>query len=108
MVIYKTSRYKRVLKTKIMKKNKEKENQRIIDIENLILNSPTLDMLLKNPFSRIYSIEQKNGDLKEIFTARLNGKMRLWMKPKGEYPYNNKLITEIEFIDIDDKHYGEG
>lgn len=30
------------------------------------------------------------------------------MKPIGEYPYNNKMITEIEFIDIDDKHYGEG
>lgn len=91
-----------------MKEKKERENQRIIDIENLILNSPTLDILLKNPFSRIYSIEQKTGDLKEIFTAHLNNKMRLWMKPKCEYPYNNKLITEIEFIDIDDKHYGEG
>jgi hypothetical protein len=30
------------------------------------------------------------------------------MKPVGEYPYNNEEIIEIEFIEIDDKHYGEG
>ena len=30
------------------------------------------------------------------------------MKPIGEYPYNNILIDKIEFIKIDDKHYGEG
>lgn len=108
MIIYKTSHYKRALKNKIMKKNKEKENQRIIDIENLILNSPTLEGLLMNPFSKIYSIEQKSGDLREIYTAAINKKIRLWMKPKSAYPYNNKVITEIEFIDIDDKHYGEG
>lgn len=30
------------------------------------------------------------------------------MKPIGEYPYKKVEITEIEFINIDDKHYGEG
>ena len=30
------------------------------------------------------------------------------MKPIGSYPYNTMEITDIEFIDIDDKHYGEG
>ncbi len=30
------------------------------------------------------------------------------MKPIGEYPYNKIEIDEIEFINLDDKHYGEG
>ena len=30
------------------------------------------------------------------------------MKPIGKYPYNILEIEEIEFIDIDNKHYGEG
>ena len=53
-------------------------------------------------------IEQKKGNLKEYYTARINQKIRLIMKPIGSYPYNTLEITDIEFIDIDDKHYGEG
>ena len=30
------------------------------------------------------------------------------MKPIGEYPYNLVEITEIEFVEIDDSHYGDG
>lgn len=30
------------------------------------------------------------------------------MKPIGEYPYNQIEITDIEFLEIDDKHYGDG
>lgn len=30
------------------------------------------------------------------------------MKPKGEYPYDLVSIEAIEFVKIDDKHYGEG
>ena len=30
------------------------------------------------------------------------------MKPVGKYPYNEIEITEMEFIEIDDQHYGDG
>lgn len=47
--------------------------------------------------------------MKEIYTAKLNGKLRLDMKPCSDYPYNKlEDIIEIEFIEIDDKHYREG
>lgn len=61
-----------------------------------------------SPFKDIYHIEQKKGNLKEFYTARINNKIRLIMKPLGDYPYNKVEITEIEFINIDDSHYGEG
>ena len=44
-----------------------------------------------------------------LFTPRkINNKIRLQMKPVGVYPYNMIEIQEIEFIKIDDSHYGEG
>lgn len=30
------------------------------------------------------------------------------IKPIGEYPYVLETIIEIELVEIDDKHYGEG
>ena len=53
----------------------------------------------------IINIEQKKGDMKEYITARLNGHTRLIMKPVSNYPYNYVEIVEIEFIDINEKHY---
>ena len=38
----------------------------------------------------------------------LNSKLRLIMKPVGEYPYKEIEIDNIIFDDIDDSHYGEG
>lgn len=64
--------------------------------------------LLENPYKVIYHIEAKKGSLKEYYTARINDKLRLVMKPNGEYPYETINIEKIEFINIDDKHYGEG
>lgn len=64
--------------------------------------------LLCSPYKDIYCITKKSGNLKEYYTARINSKLRLIMKPIGDYPYNNMLIEEIEFVSIDDKHYGEG
>lgn len=64
-------------------------------------------MLILNPYKNVYYIEQKKGNLKEFYTARINDKIRLVMKPVGTYPYNKIEIIEIEFIDIDNKHYGE-
>ena len=61
--------------------------------------------LILNNYSKIYNIEKKTGDLKEYYTARLNGKIRLIMKPIGEYPYNLIEIEGIEFTEIDENHY---
>ena len=108
MKIIKGKSYVRDYKKKIEYKHLYKEKERIKNIEDLILDSKNLKSLILNPLSSIYCIEQKKGNLKEIYTARINQKMRLCIKPIGEYPYNIVEITELEFLRIDDKHYGEG
>ena len=45
---------------------------------------------------------------KEFYTARINQNIRLFIRPVGEYPYNIIDIIELEFVSIDDSHYGEG
>ena len=106
--IIKDKTYIKDYKKKIVYRHLLKEIERIKDIENLILDSKDLKSLMLNPLRIIYGIEQKKGDLKEIFTADVNSKIRLYIKPIGEYPYNMVEITELEFIKIDNKHYGEG
>ena len=106
MIITETSKYKRSLK-KILK-NKTRELERLENIRNLILECDNLHLLLLSEFKNVYRIEKKTGDLKEFYTARLNDKIRLLMRPLGEYPYKEIEINEIIFEDIDDKHYGEG
>ena len=108
MKIIKDKTYIKDYKKKIVYRHLLKEIERIKDIENLILDSKDLKSLMLNPLRIIYGIEQKKGDLKEIFTADVNSKIRLYIKPIGEYPYNMVEITELEFIKIDNKHYGEG
>ncbi len=104
MRIIKEKTYIKDVNKKILKNHKIKEQELLNQIENLILDSENLEMLLRNPLSRIYHIEKKEGDLKEIYTAKLE-KLRLHMKPIGEYPYNKIEIVEIEFLKIDEKHY---
>lgn len=108
MKIIKGKAYIKDYKKKIEYKHLYKETQRIKNIEDLILDSQNFKLLLVNPLSTIYGIEQKKGDLKEIYTARVNQKIRLYIKPIGEYPYNVVEIKELEFLKIDDKHYGDG
>ena len=108
MKIIKTKNYEKDFKKKIKSKHKKLEMEIISSIENLILDSSDFKSLLLNPLSRIYNIKQKEGNLKEIFTADINNKMRLYIKPVGEYPYKQMEIIELEFIQIDDKHYGDG
>ena len=105
-IIYLT-KYKRDYK-KIQKKHMLQEIRRIENIKNIIISSLNLHELLLNPYSKVYCIEQKHGNLKEIVTAKVSDKIRLYMKPHGDYPYKFIEIEEIEFIKIDDKHYGEG
>lgn len=108
MKIIKSKNYEKDYKKKILNKYKQKEINRIQNIEELVLDSENLKSLLLNPLSLVYNIRQKEGVLKEIFTANVNSKIRLYMKPIGEYPYNKIEIKSIEFLKIDDKHYGEG
>lgn len=108
MIIIKTKQYKKDLEKMIIKKHKKEEKSKIDSIENLILSQKNLKELINNPYRLIYNIEKKNGNLKEIYTAKINDKMRLYIKPIGKYPYNIMEITEIQFECIDDKHYGEG
>lgn len=108
MKICKSKEYIKSLKKEIISKHLSNELERIQNIEDLILDSPNLKELMMNPLSRVYSIEQKKGNLKDIFTAKINSKIRLHVKPIGEYPYNMLEITELEFLKIDNKHYGDG
>lgn len=106
MIIIETNKYKKS-RQKVLK-NKKRELERLENIKNIIINSENLHKLLLSQFKNIYRIEKKTGNLKEYYTARLNDKLRLLMKPVGEYPYKEVEIEEIIFEDIDDKHYGEG
>jgi plasmid maintenance system killer protein len=106
MNIIETSKYKKS-KSKVLK-NKSQELERLENIINVILSSENLHRLLLSEYKVIYRIEKKKGALKEYYTARLNSKLRLLMKPVGNYPYNDMEIEEIIFEDIDDTHYGEG
>ena len=97
MRIIKEKTYIKDVNKKILKNHKIKEQELLNQIENLILDSENLEMLLRNPLSRIYHIEKKEGDLKEIYTARLE-KLRLHMKPIGEYPYNKITVKRLVHI----------
>lgn len=106
--IIKGKAYIKDYKKKIEYKHLKKEIERISNIEELILDSQNLKSLLMNPLSIVFGIEQKKGNLKEIYTAKVNEKIRLYIKPVGEYPYNVVEINELEFLMIDNKHYGDG
>ena len=106
MVIIESKKYKKSYQKKL--KNKEAELARLENIKNIIISSNTLHDLLISEYKKIYHIEKKKGQLKEYYTARLNNKIRLLLRPIGEYPYREMEITEIIFDDIDDKHYGDG
>lgn len=106
--IIESKNYVKDYKKLIINKHLTKEKEKIDNIKNVIIVSNNLQKLINSPYKNVYYIEKKKGDLKEYYSARINEKLRLIMKPIGEYPYNNILIDKIEFIKIDDKHYGEG
>ncbi len=108
MKIIKGKTYLKEYKKKIKNKHLNKEIERILNIEELILDSQNFKELLLNPLSIVYGIRQKKENLKEIYTANINEKIRLYIKPIGEYPYNVVEINELEFLKIDNKHYGDG
>ena len=105
MQIIKTKTYIKDLQKKIKNKHKKKEQE---TIEELMIQSKNRQEVIINPLSRVYNIEKKQGNLKEIYTANINMKLRMYIKPIGEYPYKLEEIVEVELREIDDRHYGEG
>lgn len=108
MIIQETSAYKRDVKRKLVNKNKNEELEKLDDIKVFLQSKDNMKEVMSDPIHNIYDIEQKHGNLKEFFTAKLNSKIRLKMKPIGEYPYNLIEIVGISFVEVDDHHYGEG
>ena len=105
MQIIKTKTYIKDLQKKIKNKHKKKEQE---TIEELMIQSKNMQEVIISPLSRVYNIEKKQGNLKEIYTANINMKLRMYIKPIGEYPYKLEKIVEVELREIDDRHYGEG
>lgn len=103
--VIESKQYKKSYKKIIMNKHLEEEKERLQRIIDLILNEKNMYTLMLNNYSKIYNIEKKEGNLKEYYTARLNSKIRLVMKPIGDYPYSLIQIEEIELIEINDRHY---
>lgn len=108
MQIIKTKTYIKDLQKKIKNNYKKKEQETIEAIEELMIQSKNMQEVIINPLSRVYNIEKKQGNLKEIYTANINMKLRMYIKPIGEYPYKLEEIVEVELREIDDQHYGEG
>lgn len=108
MQIIKTKTYIKDLQKKIKNKHKKKEQETIEAIEELMIQSKNRQEVIINPLSRVYNIEKKQGNLKEIYTVNINMKLRMYIKPIGEYPYKLEKIVEVELREIDDQHYGEG
>ena len=107
LIIKESSQYKRDLK-KLEKKHMVKEINNIKEICEFVTIFNNMHELLSNNQRFLYGIEKKKGNLKEIYTAKVNSKIRLYMHPVGDYPYNLIEIDMIELEKIDDKHYGEG
>ena len=95
MQIIKTKTYIKDLQKKIKNKHKKKEQETIEAIEELMIQSKNRQEVIINPLSRVY-------------TANINMKLRMYIKPIGEYPYKLEKIVEVELREIDDRHYGEG
>ena len=108
MKIIKTKNYLKDIQKKIRNKHKITEEETIEAIEELMIQSKCMKELILNPLARVYNIEKKRGELKEIYTAKINQKLRMYIRPIGKYPYNLEEIVEIELEQIDDKHYGDG
>ena len=85
-----------------------KEINNIKEICEYISLFSNMNELLSNNQRFLYGIEKKKANLKEIYTAKVNTKLRLYIHPVGDYPYNLIEIDKIILEKIDDKHYGEG
>lgn len=64
MILIKTSRYKKDFQKKIKNKHKKKEEETIIKIEELLIQSSDMKELMINPLANVYNIEKKKRRLK--------------------------------------------
>ena len=81
MKLLKTSVYKKDVQKKIINKHLQREFERIESNEELLKQSNDMKELMFNPLARVYCIEKKSGPLKEIYTANINQKLRMYIKP---------------------------
>ena len=68
MQIIKTKTYIKDLQKKIKNKHKKKEQETIEAIEELMIQSKNRQEVIINPLSRVYNIEKKQGNLKDIYS----------------------------------------
>ena len=68
-----------VRQKKIKNKHKKKEQETIEAIEELMIQRNNRQEVIINPLSRVYNIEKKQGNLKEIYTANINMKLRMYI-----------------------------
>ena len=101
------SRYKRDVK-KLRKDHKNDELEELEKFKLLIYSHSNFQEVMDNSLTRHFKLEQKSGNLKGIYTIHLNKKIRLWIIPVGEQPYKLVEIDTVRFVQVDDKHYGEG
>lgn len=94
-------------KKKLEQKHMQEEIDNLFTITTSIVSSNNLYDLLNSNIAHYFHIEFKTSDMKMLLTARLNRKIRLIMQPIGKYPYNTLEIIEIEFVKIDNHHYGD-
>ena len=106
MIVNYRSKYKRDYK-KLLNKHMKKEIEtleRIIMYLKLVGN---MRELLDNPYSKIFHIEKKSGNLKSFYTARINEKIRLFIRPANEN-LDLVYIVEVELSEINLNHYNDG
>lgn len=101
------SRYKRDIK-KLRKDHRSNELEELEKFKLLIYNHSNFQEVMDDPLTKHFRLEQKSGNLKGIYTIHLNSKMRLWIIPVGKQPYKLVEIDTLKFVQVDDKHYGEG
>ena len=75
MIVIESTKYKKSY-DKLLK-NKVKEQDRINDIIGLLRVSNNLHSVLLNPYKIIYHIEQKKGNLKELYTANCGVNLKM-------------------------------
>ena len=108
MNIIESDKYKKSYK-KLIKNNKE-EVDRIENIKMFLISKKTLHDVMMDPWHNIYHIHELK-ETRHEYSAKIsnsNNKLRLIMKPVGNYPYNTIEITDIEFYDLDNYHYKRG
>lgn len=76
MKIIKSKNYIKDVQKKIKNKHMKKELETIIKIEELMINTENMKMLMLNPFSKIYGIEKKERRFKRNIYSTNKSKVK--------------------------------